>query len=43
MHLFNYGFSTFNILSAVGGVVYYSMSGKQNPSLCYHETTLTRS
>lgn len=28
MHLFNYGFTTFNILSAVGGVVYYSMSSE---------------
>lgn len=27
MHLFNYDYSTFNVLSAAGGVVYYSMSG----------------
>ena len=26
MHLFNYGYSVFNVLSAVGGIVYYSMS-----------------
>lgn len=27
MHLFNYGYSTVNVLSAMGGVVYYSASG----------------